>query len=328
MEKLLQNKYIKYGVIILAVLLLIVFIFNRFGSKSSFGGLTDSISPKDFQTQELIDGDKYSSYGMIMTTLEDITYFSLKDANYSITINFSNMELDGKKLKDVDMSKFNVSDYVLVNGIYDQNTKALYATKVTKIEKEKITAYKRSKMPILEVKLVDAPTDVSHSCRNIVLSVKLTNIGDIPVSYEDIYSSDYHFRLAYSINNVISYTTTTIGDTEEIGYVGVKHFSLLNPGDSTTVKIGLGGMVTSNVNKERNAQVGISGEYNLLYPSGREGGKLGANEIKILWVSLYDEDGILNKDNPMILGSTDTFSINLLSADCDMEDIQETVTLD
>jgi len=327
MDNLIQNKYFKYGIIGLIVLLCIVFVFSKFVNSDSVGGLSDSLSPKEIQTQNLDNGETYKSYGVIDTELEGNTFFSLKDGFYTLTVYFADMDFNGDSLKDVNISEMSKGDYVLVTGIYDKNMSALYATEITSIDKDDVTAYKKSQMPILEIEVLNFPSEVKHSCQNVNLVLKLTNTGDVDINYDDIYSSEYNFKLAYLINDTISYTTTT-NDNDEIEYVGLKPFGKLEPGDSVEVSLGLGGMVTQTVDPSTSKAVGISGEYNLLYPSGREGGNQGSNEVKLLWVSLYNEEEVLNRENPMILFSTDTFSINLADAECDMDDIQKTVNME
>lgn len=333
------------GVVVVSCALLAVAGFLLFNISSS-STVFDSI----IKTSEIKCGDEYGCpitldevysgslvdkqvvivYGQVRLPDGGSNYFELVDGDYQVNIQYADLSQYG--LKDLSLSDINEGDHVMVEAQFDATTWGLYARDITKTTAEKIESYEKSQIQMLEVEILEYPTAVAHTCRHMEFKLKLKNTGSVPIDLANINNSSGRYNLRFSVNDnvpAISYALETEG---YIFYLDLAVKDSLKPNESITVTFGAGGMVTENLDPTiidddgGMHTVGIAAERNILdeYPNTTTGSK----EIQFHWTLNKDKnDTNVSYTNPKYLSSSNKITVDLLSAECDMNDIQRTVVL-
>jgi hypothetical protein len=330
-------------IIILLVLLLILLpilllIFTRgFGllkSDSStlspeIGGYnleeTDSLS----SVWDLEDEDSLVVFGKV-SGLGDGVYFYLHDIedNSEVTVYFNRIN-DEKELEKIeDMSN---GDYVIVEGIWDSSLFSISADRVVKMDEDEVLAFLSSKVPMLEIEILDYTENITHTCQTPVFTIRLTNTGQIPISHRYMHTTEYAtggYRIYYFIEDNHSMananredydsTKANIDDPREIGILsnqGFLYFDEIQPGQSVETEYWAGGQVTESLYSDMfnddgtHRRAGVSGSPNIFGNYG-----IGEHEFSFAWARMnnYDDLEFVNRSN--------TVTVNLLDDNCSLAD--------
>ncbi len=308
---------------------------NSGSNGGEYGDLEGSIYISQIYNLQGEGDQEVKIFGNFRNTTYIPDTFEVSYGDSSVSVYYQNM--DSKGLTDIEISSFSDGDPVVVEGVYDMESWTFYGTSVKLTTEEDIEEYKLSLIPNLEIEILDYPNSVAHVCKNFNIKVKLTNTGKIPVTYKDLYDSDYSYTHAfrYSLNGgeTTSYYAYDAIDETEI-FMGLEDFDVIEPGESVEVIYQAGGNVTESIDPTwidddgSPHVVGIAGEMNILYNNTTSSAVQGDNELQFHWVQVYDpNDYSVSYSSPIIQNSSEKITIKLLSTECDMDDIQDSYTI-
>ncbi len=224
----------------------------------------------------------------------------------------------------VDMTKISDGGYVVAEGKWDTNYTSLIAEKITKIEEEFAKDFLASKIPMLEIEILEYPENIAHACETLKFKLRLTNTGKIAISHSDLYDKDYRYGIYHFIGD-----TYTIANSEREDYAQVKeelddytemgllsnlgflYFEDIQPGQSREVEYWGGGRVTESLYPDlfnedgSNRKAGISGEENIF---GRK--EIGEYSFSFAWTDNS------SWDNPEFLSKSNVVNIKFLDNSC------------
>jgi hypothetical protein len=213
----------------------------------------------------------------------------------------------------VDVTKISVGDYVVAEGKWDTDYTSLIAEKITKIEEDFAKDFLASKIPILDIEILEYPKRVSHSCETLKFKLRLTNTGEIAITHSDLYDRDYGYSIYHFIDDTYTIANSEredyaqvkedLDDYTEIGLLsnlGFLYFEDIQPGQSRAVEYWGGGRVTESLYPDMfnddgsNRRAGISGEENIF---GRK--EVGEYSFSFAWTdnSSWDSPEFLSRSN-------------------------------
>lgn len=334
MEKITEiwKKHKKLIILLLLLLLfLLLLIFTRgFGlfksdtsTTSSEVGSYDLNEMDSFSNIWNFENEQSLTFVGIVSGLTD-SFFFLKDPegkDSQAIIYFVN-PTDQEELLDV--GKVTNEDYVVVEGKWGINYTALMAEKITKIDADFVKNFFSSKIPMLDIEILEYPETVSHSCETLKFKLKITNTGKIAISHADLYNRDYGYGIYHFIGDTYTiansdredYTQVKeeLDDYTEIGLLsnlGFLYFDEIQPGESIEVEYWGGGRVTESLYPDlfnddgSNRRAGISGEENIFVRKD-----VGEYSFSFAWTDRS------SWDNPEFLSRSNTVNINLLDNNC------------
>lgn len=327
--KELWRKHKKLIIIILLLLLLIIGIltngFGIFQSKNfnSKIGKYNLNEMDDFSYVWDFEDEKSLKIFGIVTDLNDGSSFILKDAEgkgHQTIVYFINPTTQEEV---VDIEGINNGDYVVVEGEWSINYSSVIAESITIISEDFVKDFIASKVPMLEIEILDYSEDMAHSCDTLKFKIKLTNSGRIPVSHADLYDVDYSYGFYYFIDDQHYLANSSredyaqvfdeLEDKKEIGLLsnlGFLYFDEIEPGESIETEYWGGGKVTASYYSDwfdddgSNRMAGISGEHNIFSRKGS-----GSHSFSFGW-------GKKSYDTPEFLSKSNVVSVNLIDDEC------------
>jgi hypothetical protein len=341
MDKLknIWEKHKKIILILLPLLLLLLLIIftNGFGL---FGSDSSTLSPKvgGYNLEEM---DSFSSlwdfnnedplvvFGKV-SGLNDGVYFYLHDIedNSEVTVYFNRID-DERELEII--RNMSDGDYVVVEGVWDAFLSSISADRIVKMEEDEVLAFLSSKVPMLEIEILDYTENITHTCETPIFTIRLTNIGQIPISHRYMHTTEYAtggYRIYYFINDNHSMananredydsTKSNIDDPREIGILsnqGFLYFDDIQPGQSVETEYWAGGQVTESLYSDMfnddgtHRRAGVSGSPNIFGNYD-----VGEYEFSFAWTRMnnYDDLEFVNRSN--------TVTVNLLDDNCSLAD--------
>jgi hypothetical protein len=330
----------KHKKIILILLLLLVLILTLIFTKG-FGLLksdSSTASPRigGYNLEEL---DSFSSLWDLnnedplvvlgrISGMGDGVYFYLNDIedNTEVTVYFNRID-DEKELESI--QNMSSGDYVIVEGMWDGFLIAISADKVVKMDEEQVLAFLSSKVPMLEIEILDHTENITHTCQTPIFTIRLTNIGQIPISHRYMHTTEYAtggYRIYYFIDDNHSMananredydsTKASIDDPRDIGLLsrqGFLYFDDIQPGQSVETEYWAGGEVTESLYSDMfnddgsHRRAGIGGSPNIFGNYD-----VGEYEFSFAWARMnnYDDVEFVNRSN--------TVKVNLLDDSCSL----------
>jgi hypothetical protein len=329
--KEIWEKYKKIIIIVLFLLLLILLLlftkgFGLFQSK----GLDSKIGKYDLNEMDdfsyvwdFEDEKVLKIYGIVSDLNDGSSSFILKSAEgqgYQTIVYF----IDPTNQEQlVDIGKISTGNYVVVEGKWSVSYSSVIAEKITAISEDFVKDFIASKIPMLEIEVLDSPEDILHTCETVKFKIRITNNGKIPISHADLYSREYGYGMYYFIDedSFISNSDREdyaqvfeeLDDKEEIGLLsnlGFLYFDDIGPGESLETEYWGGGKVTASYYSDlfdddgSNRMAGISGEHNIFSRKGS-----GIHSFSFGWAKK-------SYDSPEFLSKSNVVSINLVEDEC------------
>lgn len=342
MDKLkdLWNKHKKIILILLFLLLLIGFILTLIFTKGFGLFKSKGLTPSKVGSYDLNEVDSYSYvwdfendkaltvFGVV-SDLSD-TSFILKDPeeeDSQIIVYFVN-PLDKSEI--VNLGDISNNDYVISEGKWDTTYTALIAEKITKIDEDIVKDFIASKIPMLEIEILEHTENIAHTCDTPKFNIRLTNTGQIPISHKYLHDTDYGsgYRIYYFIDEDHHIANAyredyeevikDLEDPKEIGLLsnlGFMYFDELAPGQSVDIEYWGGGQVTESLHRDMfnddgsHRRAGVAGSPNIFGNYD-----VGEHEFSFAWARMnnYDDVDFLNRSN--------TVTVNLLDSECSLAD--------
>ncbi len=260
----------------------------------------ETASVKD--PSQLEEGEKVTLVGRVTFYMEGDFYFHLEDMGQEYTIFISRDD------------RVNMGDYVEVKGVWEKEINGLSSESIKKLSEDEKRAYFESRYPFLEIKVLEYPKSVSHTCYTPKFKLEVTNSGKETISHKDLHTEAYDFGFYYFLNdswtranaNRENYTEVKEQVNEEekalIGLLseqGFLYFEDIKPGQTREIEYWAGGQITKT-------ELGTAGSPNIF---GNQ--SVGEVDVSFGWARHNNYD-------PIFLYKTEPNKINLLSDRCDM----------
>ena len=254
------------------------------------------------------------------------TFFHLGLDQNVIMVWYDNMKTpNGHTPAGVAVDHLQDGDYAVVWADRSPDGYSLWAKAIIKISQAEYEAFLKSKMPALEIEILDYPQQIAHGCQNVALEVRLKNIGAVPIEHAEILNTDGLYKFFFRLNDQLrsGYSMT---DDGQVGDWGIQDFGTLEPGQETTVAYGASGRVTESIDRSYgdDHRVGISGEFNIFAPNANQGGIEGTNEFSLVLGLVRDDYGPATYSDPIVVGASEQIEVKILDKECDMDDITAT----
>lgn len=264
------------------------------------------------------DGKTIKLFGRVQS-VEMITLFYIYADGSSMVVYNQNEETYEAKIP---LDGVVNDDYVVLEGVWSTSKMGIDLQKITKVEKNKAETYLQSKVPMMEIEIIDYPESVNHVCEDLMFKLKLTNTGNVTITKDELFDYEYNYALYYFVDEDFRKSYDFDEDRGEIANLGLKDFEKLDPGESIEIDFGGGGKVVATYYSDlfeddgSNRLAGGSGEHNMF-----SGKATGAHSVKFAWVQ--DRDDFAPSIQPVFLFETLPVSINLQSQECDTKDVDE-----
>ena len=334
-KKIWQEKK-KLIIIILVFLLILLLIFTKgFGLfKSDSSSISSKIGKYNLEemddlsiTGTFSEGNTIKTFGRV-TDYEGSDIFTLVAEDRSFFVYLYDPKDTSKKISIDDISN---SDYVAVEGVWDDLWYGLVADKVVKLDTDMVEIYLASKIPMLEIEILNHTENITHTCFTPVFNLRLTNTGQIPISHRYMHTTEYGsggYRIYYFIDDNHSMANAnredyddvkvTLEDPKEIGLLsnqGFTYFDDILPGQSVDTEYWAGGLVTESLYRDMfnddgtHKRAGVGGSPNVFGNYD-----IGGYEFSFAWARMnnFDDVEFLNRSN--------TVKVNLMDTECSLAD--------
>jgi len=258
---------------------------------------TSSIETSD----ELIDGEKATITGRVLSYQEGNLFFTLVDGLDPFEDNYT-IFIDGDE-------PITLNDYVRVSGIWLDEVDALETHSLEVLTEKEKSEYLQQRFAYLEIEIKDYPNNISHTCETPKFTLQLTNKGSEEITHQDLYDDDYPYAIFYFINNNHSRANAALDNYETVfvspgnanmNYIsnqGITHFNNLKSNQNAEAEYWGGGLITKS-------EFGTGGSPNIFgnYNQGK-------NKISFAWA-------IKNNFDPIFLFESEPVEINLVTEEC------------
>lgn len=330
--KNLWEKHKKIIIILLLLLLLLLLVFTKGFGLFKSGGTISRIGKYNLEEMDDLDAEGVFKEGNSITTfgkvsdLDNDYVFTLVTEQRTLSVYFSDLETGNIRVSVEGISN---DDYVAVKGVWNESYLAIMAEEITKLDTQEVENYLASKIPTLEIEILDYTENINHTCETIKVDLRLTNTGKLPIERAEMFKTDdskgslYGYAFFHILND-IPQIAENYDETDGILKVwGVKEFDVINPGQSVEVTYYAGGLVTESLYRDEfnddgsNRRAGVGGEPNIL--GNKEKGE---HSLAFAWGQyIYkDEDGWVKESyvEPKIQFKTEPITIKLLEDSCDL----------
>ncbi len=147
-------------------------------------------------------------------SLEDFSIVDLEFPEHSVAYEIH---------EDLSLEGFSVGDVVLIGTRDDQDSDFLRALSIEKIEDERTLSQIPVKEPLLSISILNYPENLSDICETAGFDLEITNLGDNPISHENLYDEHFGYTVLYRIND------------EEKAFLPIEDFDTIESGESKDV---------------------------------------------------------------------------------------------
>lgn len=212
--------------------------------------------------------------------------------------------LDEKDSFFPDLSKkaksFLASGKDRLTGTVDQNIDSGVETSETTSgsessgEKGEDTEKKDLSNASLQIEILEYPEVVEDICQEFIIKMKVKNVGDSALAYEDIEAEDYFIDL---VCEELEEERPFINTLTKEGGTTITNFGVLKPGDETVINYSAVDKIEA-VDDEGNKETMFENPFNNVEENG-------TYTLRIDW-GTYDE-----KDQDVIIGRSDSFTVQV-----------------
>lgn len=201
--------------------------------------------------------------------------------------------------------EFESGNYLLVEGVYkDSFPSSLEAISIKILPKNYYEDLLFGRYPAVEMEILDEDLILNHGCENASVTVKIKNVGRLPIDYLKTGTENTEYAFISYINgeiwNIFPDSNFDDEDNIPVGYLnGFRNFGVLNPGEEKEVRFGMGGKVEDSYDQDIGEKFGTAGLENIFCVNQPEGSRE---------ATFYLEFGnVMEKDRGMWVSQTYDF---------------------